>query len=49
MSDTLQTILVAVAVIAAALWLAVDQIRRRRAKSKCDGCALAQSMLPRDD
>lgn len=48
MNESLQHVVVIGAAIAAVAWLALDRWRRRRAKSKCDGCALVQTMR-RDD
>ncbi|MDH4035886.1 MAG: FeoB-associated Cys-rich membrane protein [Candidatus Krumholzibacteria bacterium] len=44
MSNTLQTILVLAAVIAAVAWLVTGRLRRRRAGSKCDHCGLAEAV-----
>jgi hypothetical protein len=39
----MQTILVTTAALVAFAWLVTGYVRRRRAGSKCDGCALARA------
>jgi hypothetical protein len=46
-TESLQNALVTVAAALALAWLLVDRIRRRKAKDKCDTCALAQSARSR--
>ncbi len=51
MTDLWQHVLVAAAALAAAVWLVVLRIRKRREAAKCDTCALAQALTtrPRDE
>ncbi|HEX5131259.1 MAG TPA: FeoB-associated Cys-rich membrane protein [Candidatus Krumholzibacteria bacterium] len=44
-----QNLLVGAVVALAAAWLILDRVRRRRAGSKCDGCALAQAVMESPD
>jgi hypothetical protein len=46
MNGSWQEIVVTAAVLAALAWLVIDRIRRR--KSKCNSCALADSLRRKD-
>jgi hypothetical protein len=44
MTHAMQSVLVLLAVIVAAVWLVANGLRRRRAGSKCDNCGLAEAV-----